>query len=119
MIRQSYDYYGGGPTRQFLSQLWGQLERLAVSHYNKRRKEHHDIKLFELYSGGIWPEPNLNIEEGVKQATDGESIDIIAALNERIDRYYNVIGIMLFCSIVGKHSISSKVMGRFMRNGKC
>ena len=90
-----------------------------MSHYNKRRKEHHDIKLFELYSGGIWPEPNLNIEEGVKKATDGESIDIIAALNERIDRYYNVIEIMLFCSIVGKHSISSKVMGRFMRNGKC
>ena len=109
----------GGPTRQFLSQLWGQIDLLAVPHKNMRRKTDHKIKLFRQFSGGICPEMNLNLEDKVKEATDGEGVDIIAALNERINRYYNVIGIMLFCSIVGKHSISSKVMGRFMRNGKC
>jgi len=106
----------GGPTRQFLSQFWGQIELLAVPHTSKTLNKQHQIQLFSLHSGGLCPELNLNLEDGVRNATKRKTEDIVAALNKRIDQYYRMVGLILFRSIVGNYSISSKVMGRFMRN---
>lgn len=79
----------------------------------------HKINLFSCTEGGICPVSDKVLDDEVKQATKDESYQTIKSLNNQINQYYRVVGIVFFRAIVGQHAIAPKAMPRFWRNGKC
>jgi hypothetical protein len=109
----------GGPTKQFLSQFWDQIDVLAVPHENLTTGCKHSIKLFSARSGGCSPTSDLDLDDAVAKAVAGEDNldEVTKDLNEKIDSYYRVVGVLIFRSIVGGYVISHKAMTRLWRNG--
>jgi hypothetical protein len=109
----------GGPTKQFLSQFWDQIDVLAVQHDNLTTGCKHSIKLFSARSGGCSPTSDLDLDDAVAKAVAGEDNldEVTKDLNDKIDSYYRVVGILIFRSIVGGYVISHKAMTRLWRNG--
>lgn len=110
----------GGPTREFFSLIWKHLEHLHVSvksHVNSI--ENYEIDLFSSTPGGLIPNDDsylmAKVDLAIKKTKTHENQ---AEIQDRIERYYRVVGIILYRAIASGNLIAHFVMPSFYRNGK-
>ena len=111
------DMHLGGPTRQFFSSVWTNLESLCLSYGSTNSPI--KIKLFKTEKAGLVPTSNDFIQNQIKLIVrrSRKSYDYESILN-RVKKYYKVVGIILFRAIICGIPIASHVLPSLYRNGK-
>ena len=111
------DLHLGGPTRQFFSSIWTNLESLCLSYGSSDSPI--EIKLFHTEKAGLVPTSNDSIEYTIERIVrrSRKSYDYETILN-RVKKYYKVVGIILFRAIICGIPIASHVLPSLYRNGK-
>jgi hypothetical protein len=104
----------GGPTRQFLDELWKQMGSLTVKCPNGA-----DISLFLVEPVGFVPQGDQFIRHKIKSLNDRERKEIIA----RLGAFYKAIGRMfasclLSISTDSPFTIAAQALPPLYRNGK-
>ena len=109
----------GGPTREFFTLVWKNLEHLSVLVKSKTKQaENYKIYLFESTPGGLTPMTDEFLKDRVDITIKStHTNETRACIMDRIKNYYRVVGIILFRAITSGNIVSHYVMPNFYRNG--
>ena len=103
----------GGPTREFFTQIWKNMEFLKIKYKNKENQTKF-FKLFETSEAGPLPAKDELFEE----LGEKHSEEVRTFVEEKARKYYRALGRIMFRVIVSGHTFPVEAMPTFFRNGE-